>query len=187
MHSDSESKYSDHHENGFRRVEPGDPEQCQAVTGHGQCTFGRVPGGDYCATHGGNKVIENQEREKMRNYRLTKFQSRFANAASQPQIKSLRDEIGILRVLVEERINQCNDPVDLMMQSNTISDLVLKIKTTVEACHKLEEKLGVMMDKEQAIQFAMEVSEVIARYVTDDDQLQAISTDLQTLIASKIT
>lgn len=169
------------------RVEPGDPEQCQAVTGHGQCDKRRVPGGEYCAIHGGNKVVEKQEREKMRNYRLAKFRARFAEAANQPELKSLRDEIGILRILVEERINQCHDSTDLMMQSNTISDLVIKIKSTVEACHKLEEKLGVMMDKEQAIQFAMEVSEVIARHVSDPDQLDAISSDLQTLIASKIT
>lgn len=180
MHSD-DFKYSDHHEHSFVRVEPDDPNRCQAVTQKGQCMFKAMEGSNYCTMHGA-KVNPG-----LRNYHLSKFRQKMATAANQPEIKSLRDEIGILRVLIEERINSCTDPMDLMMQSNTISDLVMKVKATVEACHKLEEKLGALMDREQAIAFAMAISDIISKHVADSDILQLISEEITELVASKIT
>jgi hypothetical protein len=165
----------------MKRVEEDDPKRCQCMTKVGQCRWEAVEGRDFCKMHGGNVANKN-----LRNYRLEKFNQKFAQAANSPEIKSLKDEIGILRVLIEEKINFCNDPMDLMMQSNTISDLIMKVKAVVESCHKLDERLGIMMDRDQAIQFAVEISDLIGRHVVDPDVLESLSSELENLIASKI-
>ena len=105
-----------------------DPNRCQASTRNMQCTNKAVPGGKYCRCHGGNKEQESMTQESLRNYRLTKWHAKLGRHAESPGIKSLRDEIAILRMLLEERLNICEDANDLILQSHMISDLVVKVE-----------------------------------------------------------
>ena len=117
--------------NGRKRIEADDPTRCQAVTKNGQCPSAQIEGSEYCMPHGGYAVANRQRAEGLRNYNLTKFfaKQQIANHADSTHIKSLRDEIGILRVMMEERLNGCKDAHDLLLQSGPIADLVMKINS----------------------------------------------------------
>ena len=162
----------------YERVEDDDARRCQAVTGQGQCHLISVSGGDKCICHGGNKQLQSQELTSMRNYHLTKFQAKLQRHASTPNIKSLRDEVGILRMLMEEKLNRCEDTADLVMASGPIGDLVSKIERTVVSCHKLEDKLGQHLDKAGVLQFAQEVIKAVADCVADETLLGKISDEI---------
>ena len=114
-----------------------DPRRCQGITPNGQCINKSVENGSNCLVHGGNKQEERHERQGLNNYRLTKYQAQLKRFSQSPGIKSLRDEVGILRMILEEKLNQINDNVELVMSSSIISDLVIKINTLVVSCHKL--------------------------------------------------
>jgi len=148
---------------GFEKItSDDDPERCQAITAYGQCLNKAVPGGKNCLAHGGNKQLEKQRKESLRNYQLGKFQAALEKQATSPNIKCLRDEIAILRILMQEKFNKCNDATDLILQSGPISDLVLKIDKVVTSCHKLEGSMGQLLDKTAILQFANEVIKIIA-------------------------
>lgn len=166
-------------DNTWKRVEdPDDPKRCQAIAGHSQCLNVQVEGSNYCLAHGGNRAVVEQKKESLRNYRLAKYQSRLDEFADSTQVKSLRDEIGVLRILVEERMNQCKDSNDLMMHSSVLSDLVARIEKLVSSCHRIEASLGALLDKTQAIQLGQEIVEIISRHVNDEDALDAISGEI---------
>jgi len=133
--------------------------------------------------HGGNKQIQSAKESSLRQYRLTKWQGKLNRFVDTPIIKSLRDEIGILRILLEERLNQTNDVQDLILQSGPISDLVLKIEKVVTSCHKLEDRMGQHLDKAAVIQLAGRFVRVISDELSDQpDRVDAISHKLLEII-----
>jgi len=126
-----------------------------------------VKGGNRCMMHGGNKQLEAKSNASLRNYQLTQFRAKLERHSTSDNIKGLRDEIGILRMTLETRLNQCNDEMDLLLHSGPISDLVLKIDRLVNSCHKLEGSMGQLLDKTAIIQFANVVIEIIGSEVED--------------------
>src|SRR4029077_12914332 len=111
-------------EQSFIRVEDNDPERCQGVSStKGQCQFKRATGSQYCKMHGGAAVLKSAEQERIRNYRLSKWQLRMNEFADSDQVKSLREEVGISRMVLEEIVNRCKDSTELLMCSAKIADM----------------------------------------------------------------
>ena len=165
--------------NGIQKVsDPADPHRCQTVNIQGQCNNLAVEGGKNCICHGGNKQIASQKLASLRNYHLTRFQGRVAQLGSSPNIKNLRDEVAILRMMLEERMNTCADANDLLMQSHTLSDLIMKIEKLVTSCNKLEGSLGQVMDKSAILQFANIVINIITTHIEDEAAINKIASEL---------
>jgi putative component of toxin-antitoxin plasmid stabilization module len=164
-----------------------DPRRCQSIIqSQGQCMYFAEEGSKFCIMHGGRHAAANKEREGLRNYRLTKFNARLQQLGDSPDIKSLRDEIAILRIIMEERLNQCADTKDLIYQSGPISDLVMKIDRVVTSCHKLEEKMGALLDKQAIIQFGSELVSLIGDEIKDEEALARIAHRIYEIIATTI-
>jgi hypothetical protein len=85
---------------------PEHPDRCQGIRhGQGQCTNLSEQHSSFCLCHGGNRGGQVKEAKALSNYRLTKWQARLDDKTQQSELKSLRDEIGILRVVMEEQLN----------------------------------------------------------------------------------
>lgn len=167
-------------QNLYERVsDPADPRRCQhIIPTKGQCLLVKVEGTEYCVAHGGTLARKNHDNKVMRNYRIAQYQTRIDEKANGGAIKSLRDEIAILRMLIEERMNQCKDSHDLMLHSGPISDLIMRVDKVVNSCNRLEAQLGQMLDKTQALQWAAEVVEIIGRHVEDEEVMASISDEI---------
>lgn len=159
----------------YDRPAPDSPDRCQAVTGKGQCQLRAVPGGKYCVAHGGASILKGQERAATRTYRVAQWRTRMSEFSDDPKVKGLREEIGILRLLLETQLNQCRDATDLMLNSQGISALVEKVEKVVVSCHKLETNLGQTMDKQALIAYAQRVISIIADCLSVLSEEQASS------------
>ncbi len=167
----------------IEKVAEDDPRRCQCTqTQYGQCMNKQVEGSDYCIAHGGNHAINKRNKEAMHNYQLTKWQAKLDQHRDSPNIKSLRDEVAILRMTLEERLNHCSTELDLILQSGPISDLVMKIDKLVNSCHKLEGSLGQLLDKQAILQFAGEVIDVITRNLDDPIKIDLISSGILEIV-----
>lgn len=169
-------------DNKFERVEEFSKLRCQAIGGYGQCPYKQVPGSSYCPMHGGNVAAEKATAESIRVYRLAKWQHRVNEVADHSKVKSLREEIGILRVVLEETINICSDSHELLLYASRITDTVTKIEKLVASCHRLEAATGATLDKQQALQLAAVMVEIISRHVTDQDALDGIGNEIVSAI-----
>ena len=79
---------------------PEDPHRCHQIVRDGQCLNLAVEGGSKCLAHGGHKELESQRNTSLRLYRLGQWQQRSEELLTHPNIKTLREEIGILRILL---------------------------------------------------------------------------------------
>lgn len=157
------------------RTEADDPRRCQAIFTNGQCPYKAAEDSTMCPMHGGNKKRDSMAQASLRNYSLGQWQSRVEDFATNPQIKNLREEIGILRIMLERIILSCNDQVSLIMYSGKISEMVMKIEKLVVTCHRLESSLGMMIDKLAAQQLSDEIVSIISEFVVDPNVVTQIA------------
>jgi hypothetical protein len=171
-------------ETKFERVEEDDPNRCQATHKQGQCAYKAMEHSKYCAMHGGNKAQEARKIQIIRQYNLAQWQSRVNDFADSDQVKTLRDEIGITRLLLENMLQRCRDQDDLLLYSSKIAELVGKIEKLVVSCNRLESSMGMLLDKAAALNLAGQIVEIIARYVEDGDAIDAIAGEIASTIAN---
>lgn len=174
-------------DNKFERVEyDADPDRCQAVGAHGQCPFKRVSPSNYCPRHGANKLVESNNKQALRTYRLGRWEERKNQFADDEKIKSLREEIGLLRIIIEEIMKTCSNENELIINAPKISDLVMKVEKLVVSCNNLETKLGLLLDRAAIIQFASVIVEIVSEYVTDADHREVLSDKILDVVSNTI-
>lgn len=172
-------------DNKFERCKEDDPQRCQTVGMHGQCPYKATEHSKYCPRHSGAAGESNHEANQVKSYRLAQWQARVNEFSEHSQVKSLREEIGIARMLLESIILQCQDPQTLLLFSNKISDLVTRIEKLVTSCHRLEVSTSMLLDKSAALHLASTIVEIVTRYVTDAEAIEAISAEIITSIATQ--
>lgn len=119
-----------------------------------------------------------EETKKM--YRLDKFQERVGEFADDDKIVSLKEEVGILRMILEEQVSKCNNATDIVMNSHRLGDTIMKIEKVVISCDKLERRMGSLLSKRSVMQLAASFVAIINRYVDDPTVLERIADEMVT-------
>lgn len=170
-----------------KAVADDDPSRCQGGRGRtGQCHMQVVPGSKYCNSHGGNKqLIANQEANKFE-YRAGVFSQRIREAAGAENIKDMRQEAGVLKMIIEERLSSCANSSDLMIQAGPIGDLTVKLEKLIKRITEYDITCGNTMDKQQLIQFAEQFVRIASKYVKNEDDKLAFGEEIAGLLSSPI-
>lgn len=167
----------------WERVAEDDPRRCQGtIPTVGQCPNKAMDGSDYCPAHGGNRAVETIKKNELKNYRLAKFKTRVTELGNSDHIFSLKEEIGILRMILEEKINACADVHDLILISGPLSDLVMKVDKITTSCERLESKLGNLLDRTKVMQFAQSIVQIISKHIEDDVILEQVADEILTVL-----
>ena len=159
-----------------------DPNRCQGVNIQGQCNNKALNGSKFCPVHGGNIGAAKEEAKSLSTYRLAKYQVRLNEMAQHDKLKNLKDEIGILRILMEEMFSRCDTDITLIQHTPQLADLAMKIGKLVETCTKLDRILSQYISKNDAVQLGMEIVGVIADEISDVDTLDTISQKIVEII-----
>lgn len=167
------------------RADEDSPTRCVTIGASGQCPFEAVPGTKYCARHKGEQALRLKEKKAAERYMVGKWQARVNQLSDSPALRSLRDEIAILRVIIETRMKACKSDNDLVMNSQAISDLVTKAGKLVEQCNALEIKTNVLLDKSTALAFSSRIVEIITSHITDPQKQEDISNDIIQALVEK--
>lgn len=113
----------------------------------------------------------------LRNYKLKFQETRIHELTDSPALKSLREEISIMRLMLETVINRCNDETDFLVNQGRIGDLITRIEKTVSTCDRIEKNSGLTLDKTVVINIAQQMIDIIAKHITDPDVLDAIANE----------
>lgn len=171
-----------------RVTDEADPFRCQGViqsgSHAGQCFYKALVGSKFCALHGGNKGQEATRKQEVANYRLQQYQERVSEFANNPGVKSLREEIGITRMVLESLLNQCDNANKLLVFTDKISALVGQISRLVESAQKLEEKSNTLLDRKIVMIIGDAIVTILSEYIKDPDMLTEIGVKICACIES---
>ena len=158
----------------MKRVkDPADPNRCQGAAPDGQCWNRAEPGSDRCRVHGGRDKEAEQDK---RLYLLTKAQHRMrlAQLSEHEQIKSLRDEIALARMLIEERFNRIKNDSDLLAAFGPINTALLTVERLVKSAHAIEQNLGSLLSKPSVLALGQSISRIIVEELEGVENYEAI-------------
>lgn len=157
-----------------------DPDRCQGViangTNAGQCNYRASPGSKFCSLHGGHNAANAEKKAAIRNYKLRRYQERVGELADSSEIKSLREEIGIVRMTLENIINLCDNDNKLLIYAGQITNMVGMVSKLIQTCQQLEERNNNLLERKVVIVIADSIVTLIGQYITDPDQLNEIGT-----------
>lgn len=125
-------------------------DRCKKDLSGGQCEARAMQGSDYCQAHGSEVTLAHNN---TRIYRLDKarYAQRLAELKDHNQLKSLREEIGLIRILMEERFNMIKTETDLLASCSTINHLALTLERLIKTTHQMEQNLGSLLNKQSII------------------------------------
>jgi hypothetical protein len=161
----------------FEPCDEKDPNRCQGLIGGnnaGQCLYKAQAGSKFCPLHGGHQAVNAEKKAAVRNYRLRQYQERVGELADSSELKSLREEIGIVRMLLETVVNLCDNENKLLIYSDKISQLAGQINKLIFSCQQMEERNSNLLERKVVIVIADSIVTLIGQYITDPDQLNEI-------------
>ena len=160
---------------------PGEQEnRCQVFASEERapCKYKSIEGTERCEMHGGNFYQQRNAKNGFRAYQLAQWDARLDHFHNADTIKSLREEVAISRMTMEGILLNCATNLDLVLYSSKISLMLNNIKDLVVSCNKLEDRLGLVLDKAAIINLAENIIQIIGDHVPEDKL---------SLVADKIT
>jgi hypothetical protein len=118
----------------------------------------------------------------MYNLKLKCWQKEAGELLDSAHVKNLRDEIAILRLMLQEQLNQCQDSHDLVLRSGPVADLILKIEKLVQSCHRLEVQTNQVLDRQSLMNLTDRLVHLLPEYVPAD-RLDALAATIVELFA----
>ena len=145
------------------------------LTNGSRCSNLAEPSVSRCMLHGANRQLQAIENKSTRIYRLAKIQKRHSELSEHDRLKSLREEVGLLRLLIEEKVNAATDMTDLMIMAGPISDMVCKVQKLVESCERMEHRSDSVLDRTKVQNLASALMQCTADSINDFADVHDIS------------
>lgn len=170
-------------DNKYDRIEDeNDPLRCQSNNSTGQCEYRviKLPNGGiskYCPRHTPGKMTRSS------NYRFNaQFLPRINELSDNPQLKSLTEEIALMRMTLEVIVNRCKDDLQLTLEADRISKMVGEINKLVVSCHKLEEATGQVLNKTIVVNIGSMMVNILSKYIENKDILDKVGEEIYAAI-----
>ena len=109
------------------------------------------------------------------NYDVSYQSDKFVKKRDNSNISSLRDEIALTRIMIEEIWNGCSSSEQLFMYQQPLSDLIVKVERLVSAMHKMDLASQNYMDQKQLEGFCQDIINVLEDSIDDRKLLAEIS------------
>lgn len=152
------------------------------------CHFKAIEGTNRCPRHGANKMIEAQQRQHTYNLKRDEVRRRVNLLAADPNRLRLDEELGILRLTLEETINKLTEDGDLsnlFTHSDTIANLVTRIEKLVLSCGSQAQKLKLLMTAEDFVDIVEVLMNIVADEVGDYDVVATIGNRIGEALSSQ--
>lgn len=160
--------------------------KCQAKVKNGgrtgqPCTRWAVEGAKFCAKHKGLKVgrpLITGRQSRYKNETLGESINKFRN---DPDIKCIRDEIAVLRALLENAMKRIEDSASAIALTPALEELCNNIGKQVERLVKIEDGLKLTVSVVDIHVMVNQVVEILSQEVDDERTLDKIKKRLQGL------
>jgi hypothetical protein len=134
--------------------------RCEHISRDQQCRETALEGTSFCTKHS-----KNPQAALRRQYMLNqaKYRQRYSEFAESNELRSLNDEISIMRMVLEERLNMVTNDSEMLASCGQIASLAVVIERLVKSCHQLESRLGALLSKPSLLGIANEIVQILLK------------------------
>lgn len=168
------------------KCDPADPRRCQGILDGGQCPERAIEGQQFCERHS----KRSDRKELLRHYLLSnpELQTRLNRQAAVEEVRSLREEIHLARMMVETRLElvEDNDRGDMLAAFSNVNTYLQTIEKLVSSCHRMEVSLGTLLSKASIFALGKEVVEIVIDEIQHIEGYEAIVDKISERIVTTI-
>jgi len=138
--------------------------RCEHTSDTRQCGEQALEGTTRCAKHS-----KDPQTGLRRQYMLNqaRYRQRYGDFADSNELRSLRDEVSIMRMVMEERLNMVTNNSEMLASCGQIASLAVVIERLVKSCHQLESRLGTLLSKPTLLSIANEIVQILLQELVD--------------------
>ena len=96
-------------------------------------------------------------------YNLGESNKRYEELLEAGKTPSIQHELALIRSVLEKTMTM-SEPLEFVLQSDVICKQVEQVRKIVETFHKLEEKNGSLLHKDEVLSIVMKIQSIIAKY-----------------------
>mgnify|MGYP000857346084 CR=1 FL=1 len=150
-----------------------DPRRCKGSTANGQCLNLAVDGSEFCLCHHG---VDRGPARRMRKYMLAtaEDQGLLAKYADDDELKSLREEIALLRMIIQKTLDSALSDVEKINAYSKVSDYVVKVERLLKTCHTLDQSVGNLLGKSALRRLGRQLGQPIVERLTGIPNYESI-------------
>lgn len=166
-----------------------DPARCKGPARHGQCWNKAVGSGNYCEFHGGSAILKSDKAKETRQYQIehAAFRNRHDELVGNSKLLDMAEELGLLKLLIEGKINQCRGDLGaLVMSAGPLGDLITKVERITTAIIKVQKHTNENLGEKQVMELALKTIDVIKRHILDPAIIELIADELMEVFTSGI-
>ncbi len=163
-----------------RCSDPDDPQRCHGACNTGQCPFKAVPGTKLCPVHTVSGVQHNLDQKKandLYSFKNALARNRVNQFRNHPDFRNLEVEIAVVRLTLEEILNQCNASFDFLSYAPQITILVERIERLLKSNVRIGQLTGELMTLDQVAEIAQQLILAITERVNDPELIRDIATE----------
>lgn len=158
----------------FTRCAEDDPNRCQDIDKSGQCPYLSEPGFNKCIRHVTALKVQAEQKAVKQHYKFKYNAQRISELSQGDAVKDLREEIGAVKMMFEEFMNQIKSTADLLLYSDRLLSLTEQIRKLIESAQKLEMQNSQLLGRDVVIVIGQTIVGIVAQHVTDPDALDEI-------------
>lgn len=131
-------------------------DKCEHTGTRGRCDLDSVEGSQFCAKH-------SNEADRIKGYRLSspELRERFEHHSRSDLFSSLRQEIDLLRAMIEDRVSQADTPAERIAAFNAVRPALVDVVKCVETLSKLERQNNIVLGKEALSWLSKEIINIL--------------------------
>jgi len=125
----------------------------------GQCPLDAMEGLEYCALH----CKGDPEGPQKSQYNLSKYRyrTRYGSFLESDELRSLRDEVALARMALEERLNLVTNDAEFVAACGQLNTMFLTVEKLVNTCHRLETSLGSLLSKPALLRIVQQFVDIL--------------------------
>ena len=154
-----------------------DPRRCQANNGRGQCEFLSSPPSKYCDSHA-RKMSASNHKARVQHYLINDpdLQESMKRQSEIEEVRSLREEIHLVRSMVERRLNMVEDDDrgGMLLAFSNVNTYMQTLEKLISSCHRMEVSLGSLLTKASVFSLGQEIVLILAEELKDIDDYETI-------------
>jgi len=130
--------------------------RCSHSGKRGQCTHSAVEGSEFCSKH-------SREEDRIKGYRLSDpgLRERMAHFSDDESLQTVRQEIVLLRTLIEDRLAQCDSKAERQAAFTVVTPHIAQVNKLVENLTRLEKANHILLSKDAAGKLGDEIVTIL--------------------------
>jgi hypothetical protein len=158
--------------------------RCEFTHPTGQCAEEALEGCRYCSLH--THIDPERHQKRLYNLLKYKYRTRYEQIGEHEALRSLRDEVAISKMMLEETLNSIQNDSEFMASRAELAQQLATVEKLVASMLKMEVSLGTLISKPTLVKIAGEIVQILLKKLKDIPDHEMLIDDISAEIIQTI-